>query len=270
MCNYQPHYFIELQHDEFKYFLKNDTIRCKNAHKLFYEYTKNLTDEKKLNILKGLSKLLKDKMDESLDAAKVWEIFCCTSEVFIFKAKNAYSYSLSERQYKEIKGAYLIDFKLNDIEKLFSLSEYKKITEEGVNFFNEQQNLFNIKNMFYKEKRSNNNFVVKELFLICDIKKEIFCIRHTHSSYWRELVSTDLPREIPYVTIKIEEPSCVYDIVTRRNNHINTNKVLPQEHRHKDKLQDFQTYFSFLQKDELDYVLNSVQSPKIIQNTEDT
>ena len=270
MTNIQPHYFIEITTESFKYFVENNKIKCPNAHKLFFDYTKTLTESEKLNILKGLGKILNDEINEYLNVSELWEKFCFATEVLKFKAKSSFKYDLSERQYSQIKGTYLVDFKQSDIDDLFVLAKYQKINKEGINFFNKTQNLFQVRNIFYRQKQSYNNFKATEIILIFKFQEEILCIKHTHSAYWTELLFKNMNCEKPYAIIQIPEFRLVYDIASRTKNHLNLQKLLPKEHLKGDKIQDFQSYFSMVQKEELDFLEECFVPKKQEKNTKNT
>ena len=76
--------------------------------------------------------------------------------------------------------------------------------------------------------------------------------------------------EKPYAIIQIPEFRLVYDIASRTKNHLNLQKLLPKEHLKGDKIQDFQSYFSMVQKEELDFLEECFVPKKQEKNTKNT
>lgn len=246
------HYFLEIDSKILNDFIANNIFQCPNKNELFISITQDLKNKDSLLYILVVN-ILSDNTYNNIACDDIWHWLYKSSEIVIFKAKNAYK---SQEQYNElyqqINSEYLIDFKYEDIAKNFQNLGFKPVAQKALNTIGIE--------IYMKKLQRRRNFEQKQLIILWKIENKLVCIKLNYSDYLCNLVYNTLASK-PYAIIEISDNNLIYDIVYKSSYNKSLLKKLMQKwHRREDvldRMQDFFTYFCCLYKEELDSFLES-------------
>lgn len=194
------HYFLEIDSKILNNFIANNIFECPNKNELFNSLTQSFSNQDKRRLSLAVIGML-ERECSNIRIEDVWYWLCNSSEIVIFKSKNAYKSKEQYNEfYKEINSEYLIDFKYEDIAKNFQNLGFESVTQDALNTIG----IKNLVNIYMKNLQRRRNFEQKQILILLKFDENLVCIKLEYMDYLYVLVTNNLPSN-PYSVLEISD-----------------------------------------------------------------